>query len=46
VINTFLEQQIEHCSAFVDGMEIADVDEDVLDELFREMLHVVWEKRG
>ncbi len=38
VINSFLEQQIEHCSAFVEGMEIADVDEEVLDGLFREML--------
>jgi predicted nucleotidyltransferase len=42
VINSFLEQQIEHCSAFVEGMEIADVDEDVLDELFRDMLGEVW----
>jgi predicted nucleotidyltransferase len=44
VINSFLEQQIEHCSAFVEGMEIADVDEEVLDELFREMLLSVWGK--
>lgn len=42
-LNAFLEQQIEHCSSFVEGMEIADSDEDVLDELFREMLANVWE---
>lgn len=42
VINDFLAQQIEHCSLFVDGMEMADVDEDVLDRLFREMLGMVW----
>lgn len=42
VINAFLEQQIEHCSLFVESMEMADVDEDVLDKLFREMLGVVW----
>lgn len=41
-INSFLEQQIEHCSAFVEGMGMADVDEDVLDELFRETLGRVW----
>lgn len=43
VINSFLEQQIEHCSAFVEGMDMADVDEEVLDGLFREMLGRVWE---
>jgi len=42
VINSFLEQQIEHSSAIVEGMEMADVDEAVLDELFREMLVKVW----
>jgi predicted nucleotidyltransferase len=42
VINDFLEQQIEHCSLDVDGMVTADVDETVLDALFREMLGVVW----
>ncbi len=41
-INDFLAQQIEHCSLFVEGMEMADVDEDVLDRLFREMLGEVW----
>jgi predicted nucleotidyltransferase len=41
-LNVFLEQQIEHCSTFVEGMEIADVDEEVLDELFREMLGKIW----
>ena len=42
VINAFLEQQIEHCSLFVEGMDTADVDESVLDTLFREMLVAVW----
>ncbi|MBK5275551.1 MAG: nucleotidyltransferase domain-containing protein [Desulfuromonadales bacterium] len=42
VINAFLEQQIDHCSDFVEGMEMVDVDEDVLDEFFREMLGRVW----
>ena len=42
VINSFLEQQIEQCSSFIEGMDIADVDEEVLDELFREMLGKVW----
>jgi hypothetical protein len=37
VINAFLGQQINHCSAFVEGMDLADVDGDVLDELFREI---------
>ncbi|SRR6266568_349094 len=41
VINSFLEQQIEHCSTFVEEMQIADVDEEVLDELFLEMLGMV-----
>lgn len=41
-LNVFLEQQIEHCSTFVERMEIADVDEEVLDELLRDMLREVW----
>ncbi len=42
IINDFLEQQIEHCSIQADGMQAVDVDETVLDELFREMLEAVW----
>lgn len=41
VINTFLEQQINHFSDYVEGMEEMQVDEGELDALFREMLQSV-----
>lgn len=41
-INDFLEQLIEHYSLYVGGMEMTEVDEVVLDGLFREMLAAVW----
>lgn len=42
VINSFLEQQIDHCSDFVECMGMTDVDEVVLDVFFREILKEVW----
>lgn len=38
IINSFLEHQIEHCSQVVEGMEMVEIDENVLDALFQEML--------
>ncbi len=42
MINDFLEQQIRHYSDYVEGMEQTDIDETLLDRLFRETLSETW----
>jgi predicted nucleotidyltransferase len=41
-INDFLEQQISHYSGYVEGMAQTEIDEMLLDNLFRETLSETW----
>ena len=42
VINSLLDERIEHFSAFARRTETRDKDIDQLDNLFKEMLQKVW----